>query len=186
MQFNWRKINRVIHRDLGYFFTGMVIIYGLSGIALNHNDDWNPNYTIEVQEKRISLPENFDENNQASVMTILEQCRVNQDYKNHYSPSPGRIKIFLEEGSSVTVDTTTGIANIEIIRKRPVFYEVNFLHYNPGKLWTWFSDIFALSLMILAITGLFILKGKNGIRGRGAWLSIAGVLISIAFLVIYL
>jgi hypothetical protein len=186
MQFNWRKINRVIHRDLGYFFTGMVIIYGLSGIALNHIDDWNPNYTIEVQEKRISLPENFDENNQASVMTILEQCRVNQDYKNHYSPSPGRIKIFLEEGSSVTVDTTTGIANIEIIRKRPVFYEVNFLHYNPGKLWTWFSDIFALSLMILAITGLFILKGKNGIRGRGAWLSIAGVLISIAFLVIYL
>ncbi|MDK2842355.1 MAG: uncharacterized protein PWQ17_1861 [Anaerophaga sp.] len=186
MQFNWRKINRVIHRDLGYFFTGMIIIYGLSGIALNHIDDWNPNYIIEVQEKKISLPEHFDENNQASVLAILEQCGVNQDYKNHYSPSPGMIKIFLEKGSSVTVDTATGIANIEIIRKRPVFYEVNFLHYNPGKLWTWFSDIFAFSLMILAITGLFILKGKNGIRGRGAWLSIAGILISIAFLVIYL
>jgi hypothetical protein len=186
MQLNWRKINRVIHRDLGYFFTGMIIIYGLSGIALNHLNDWDPNYTVEVREKRITIPPNFDENNQASVTAILEQCEVDQAYKNHYSPSPEMIKIFLEEGSSVTIDTTTGLADIEIIRKRPVFYEVNFLHYNPGKLWTWFSDIFAFSLMILAITGLFILKGKKGIRGRGAWLSIAGILIPIILLVLYL
>jgi len=42
-----RKWNRIIHRDLGYIFFGMSIIYGLSGIALNHIGDWNPDYIIK-------------------------------------------------------------------------------------------------------------------------------------------
>ena len=37
-----RKWIRVIHRDMGYIFFGMSLIYGISGIALNHLDDWNP------------------------------------------------------------------------------------------------------------------------------------------------
>jgi len=59
------------------------------------------------------------------------------------------------------------------------------LHYNPQKWWTIFSDIYAASLIILAITGLFILKGKNGITGRGAWLTILGTLIPLLFLLLY-
>lgn len=41
---NWRKWNRWLHRELGYLFFGMSIIYGLSGIALNHHvaRHWNP------------------------------------------------------------------------------------------------------------------------------------------------
>ncbi len=34
---NWRKWNRWIHRELGFLFFGMTIIYGISGIALNHS-----------------------------------------------------------------------------------------------------------------------------------------------------
>ena len=45
-----RKWNRIIHRDMGYIFFGMSVIYGLSGIALNHLDDWNPNYIIKIRE----------------------------------------------------------------------------------------------------------------------------------------
>ena len=54
-----RKWNRVIHRDAGYIFFGMSIIYGLSGIALNHLDDWNPDYIIHTEEIFLNdLPEN--------------------------------------------------------------------------------------------------------------------------------
>ena len=82
----------------------------------------------------------------------------------------------------MVIDLGTGKGILEKIRRRPLFYEVNFLHYNPGKLWTWFSDIFSGALVLLAITGLFILRGKNGITGRGAWLTIAGLIVPILFL----
>ena len=41
---NWRKWNRWTHRELGYLFFGMTIIYGVSGIALNHGvaRHWDP------------------------------------------------------------------------------------------------------------------------------------------------
>jgi hypothetical protein len=42
------------------------------------------------------------------------------------------------------------------------------MHLNhPKKLWTWMADIYAAVLIILAVTGLFVLKGKKGITGRG-------------------
>ena len=42
------------HRDLGYFFSSLIIIYCISGLALNHVDDWNPDFII--QKKTIQLP----------------------------------------------------------------------------------------------------------------------------------
>ena len=45
-----RKWSRILHRDIGFFFIGASIIYGLSGIALNHLKDWNPNYFVSVKE----------------------------------------------------------------------------------------------------------------------------------------
>jgi hypothetical protein len=60
------------------------------------------------------------------------------------------------------------------------------LHYNPGNLWKWFSDIFSVALIVLGISGLFILKGKNGIKHRGAWLTIAGIIIPLILLFMYI
>jgi len=48
---------------------------------------------------------------------------------------------------------------------RPIIYETNVLHLNHHKrLWTWVADAFAVSLALLAITGMFLIKGKQGIR----------------------
>lgn len=49
----------------------------------------------------------------------------------------------------------------------------------------WFSDFFCVALMGLAIGGLFIMKGRNGITNRGAWLTAAGIIVPIVFLIIY-
>jgi len=62
----------------------------------------------------------------------------------------------------------------------------SFLHYNSiKKLWTWFADLFALSLIFLAVSGLFILRGRNGITGRGAWLTALGMGVPLLFLILY-
>jgi hypothetical protein len=74
---------------------------------------------------------------------------------------------------------------IQRISKRPLFYQLNLLHYNPGRWWKYFSDIFCISLITVTITGLFLVKGKNGITKRGAVLTLAGILLPLLFLFIY-
>jgi hypothetical protein len=44
----------------------------------------------------------------------------------------------------------------------------NWLHYNRGKAaWTYIADAYAVLLLYLAISGLFMIKGKLGLRWRG-------------------
>ena len=54
MAFKWRKWNRAVHRDFGYLFFGMTIIYALSGIAINHINDWNPNYKVYTEDIKVA------------------------------------------------------------------------------------------------------------------------------------
>lgn len=182
----WRKLNRAIHRDLGYFFTAMSIIYGLSGIALNHIDDWNPSYVVTRQQVQIDLPAAKDKITDQLILEQLEPLGLASDYKKHYFPQSDQLRIFIE-GGNITLDLASGQGAMESIRRRPVFHQVNFLHYNrPKQLYTWFSDLYAAALIVLAVSGLFILRGKLGITGRGAWLTIAGLLVPLIFLFIYL
>jgi len=180
----WRKWNRVLHRDLGYFFFGMTFIYGLSGIALNHIDDWDPNYIIKTIEFSVEPADEvgIDKN---YILDILADFGLEADYKKHYYPNPGSLKVFIKNGS-MSLNTSTGEGSIETIKRRPLFYEVNFLHYNPSALWTWFSDIFAASLIIIALSGMLIVRGKNGIKRRGLLLGLAGIIIPIILLYLYI
>lgn len=163
----------------------MTVIYALSGIALNHLTDWNPSYSVahtEVQWQR-----DFTERalSKQAVLDFLEQYGERDNYKKHYRPAPQSLKIFLD-GGSIVLDLTTGYGMMEKLERRPIFYEVNYLHYNPRRLWTWLSDIYCVVLIFVSITGLFVLKGKKGITGRGAWLAGLGVAIPLAFLIYYL
>jgi len=177
----WRKWFRVIHRDFGYLFFGVTLVYAISGIAINHLDDWNPNYVITAKEINTSLDRNSDKN---AIVAMLEEHGEQKNYKNHYYPSENGLKVFLKDGV-VYVNLNTGQGLIEKSRRRPMFREMNYLHYNPVKYWTWFSDLYAGALIALAITGIFLVRGKKGITGRGAWLTILGILIPLIYLFIY-
>lgn len=187
---NLYKLNRVLHRDFGYFFFGMTIIYAISGIALNHRHHWNSNYIIRQESVTINTGNIASESpaqtiQKEAITEILEQIPGDMTYKTHIS-SAGNLKIFVD-GGSVNINLNTGEARIETIKKRPIFNEFNFLHYNkPGKLWTWFSDAYCVGLLLLAVTGLFIIKGKNGIKGRGAWMTAVGIAIPLILFLMYI
>jgi hypothetical protein len=84
------------------------------------------------------------------------------------------------------VNMNTGQAEIEIRKHRPFFRELNYLHLNhPKRIWTYVADFYAVGLFLLAITGIFVLKGKNGLKGRGKWFTLAGILVPVVFLLIY-
>ena len=185
---NWRKWNRWIHRELGFLFFGMTIVYGVSGIALNHSvtRDWNPG--IISRSVTSQYPDVLQESSvdRATIENILEITGEKENYKQYYFPNNELLMIYLK-GGHITVDMPSGRIQTIKVRNRPVFNELNYLHYNkPKKLWTWFSDLYAFGLVLIAISGLFLIKGRKGITGRGGILTIIGVLLPLLFLAIYL
>lgn len=169
---------------MGYLIAGLTIIYAISGIALNHKNNWNPNYIFDNRTFTSDIKitrETFDKEVAAD---ILKSIQVDPGFKTFYFPTGNKVTIFID-GGLIQVNVTTGEGVIERISKRPLFYQINFLHYNPGKWWKYFSDIFCLALVTVIITGLFIIKGKNGITKRGAILTIIGIILPLIFLLIY-
>lgn len=181
---NLSKLNRVTHRDIGYLIAGLIIIYALSGIALNHKNNWNPNYIIDNRSFKTDIPITRESFNNETAAAILKNILTEPRFKTFHFPTGNKVTIFIE-GGFVQINALTGEGVIEKISKRPLFYQINFLHYNPGRWWKYFSDIFSVSLMIVTITGLFIIKGKNGITKRGAILTIIGIILPLLFLLIY-
>ncbi len=170
-----KRISRVLHRDLGFFFTGVVIIYGVSGLAVNHVDHWNPDFVVERQDVYLELPPSRDLVTPTHVQQALAALETTGQMRSFDFPSDQRIKIYFDDGS-IMADMETGVGQYETVRRRAVLHQFNFLHLHPAGWWRLFADIFAVSLVLIAISGLLILSGNNGFSRRGKWLAGSGIL----------
>jgi uncharacterized protein len=177
----WRSSALVIHRDLGYFFTGVIVIYAVSGLAVNHADDWDANFIVEERKVMLDLPRERYDVTEEQVRTNLVSLGAAEDYRSHDFPSPQKIKIYLVNGS-ILARLSDGQGTHETIRRRPVLYHLNALHLNPAKWWKIFSDVFAVALILIVITGLLLPRGRQGLAGRGKWLVGAGIIAPLAAL----
>jgi len=176
-----RKWSRILHRDIGFFFIGATIVYGFSGIALNHNRDWNPNYTVSIDNFKADKVFPAKSTKEDIVKWLGEQ-NFDGEYKTHYYTTANEVKIYLTNSITIEMDLGSGIGTVETLKRRPIFYHTNFLHYNPNKWWTMFSDAFAVSLIIFALTSLFMVRGKKGAWGRGGIYMAVGILIPLLIL----
>jgi hypothetical protein len=183
---SWRRWNNILHRDLGYLCAGLTIVYAVSGLAVNHRADWNPSYAVRASTVPLQGVELPDPKAPGFAGAILAHLELEGRLRGTFRPDPETVQIFLE-GSTVTVDLAARTATFEETRGRAGLRQANFLHLNEAKkLWTWMADLYAVALLVLAVTGLFVLKGRKGIAGRGAWLTAAGVAIPAVFLLLYL
>ncbi len=176
----WRIWFRVIHRDLGFLIFGLTLVYAISGISLNHINDWNPSYVItsdaiHLTEAQSKLP----------IKQLAEEIVPNTKYKKHLTRLDGTTRVFVK-GGTIDIYPNKNTAIVEILSRRPLFYEFNFLHYNRSSLWIWFSDVFAALLIIVSISGLFLVKGKYGITKKGLYWTLLGIIIPTVFLLLIL
>ena len=177
-----RKLLRDLHRDIGYLAVGLTVIFAVSGIAVNHIHEWNPNYNIEKTQVVLSDVYGTD---QEMAQNVVNRLELKKNVEGWHKISPEKMKIFLEDGS-IEYNMINGRTVVEKITPRPFLREFNILHLNePKKAWTWFSDFYAINLVFLAISGMFLLNGRKGLKWRGTWLVTIGVIIPIAFLVYY-
>lgn len=182
MKFSSSKLRtwcRTIHRDLSYFFSGMVLIYAISGLVMNHRDTINPHYSVSLIESQVHDLPSQSEFGRPQVEELMLMVGVTERYTKHYFPRPGHLKVFLKGGSSLEANIVTGHVVYESLTRRPLLSTMTTLHYNPGKWWTWFGDAFAISLVMITLTGIFMIKGKKGLWGRGGIELVVGMLIPV-------
>lgn len=178
-----RKLNADLHRDVGYFLSGLILVYCLSGIALNHVHDWNPDFIIH---KRTLAFERTYTTDEITPERIAEFTALvgEASPKIHDFPTPHHVKIYYDN-ASLLVDLVGKTGTYERVHWRPFIYQTNVLHRNSLKGWKWASDVFGVLLIFLTVSGWFILKGKHGVIGRGKWLIAAGMVPPIAAIIIF-
>jgi hypothetical protein len=60
----------------------------------------------------------------------------------------------------------TGKVLQEKVARRPILFESNYLHLNKAKgVWTYIADAYAILLVVMAITGLLMIRGRTKVRG---------------------
>jgi hypothetical protein len=179
----WRRWNNALHRDVGYAIAALTVAYGISGLAVNHIDAWNPSYAVRKEHRRIApVP---DGPREALVADARAKLGLAEAPTGAHEPDAATLELFYGL-STYRVDRPTGEVVVEPTAPRPVLRELNDLHLNNYKgAWTVVADVYAGSLVLVAITGLFVLKGRAGITGRGAWLTALGVLVPLGFVLWY-
>lgn len=181
----WRKTVRILHRDIGYVAIGLIIIYSISGIAVNHVADWNPNYIIENDTTKIESLSDSALTTVKMIEHVSSSILLDDEPVNIFRSGPGTIELFFD-GKTIKADLTKGFVVTETVNSRTVIRETNFLHLNaPKKIWTYVADLFAVALIFLAVSGAIMMRGSRGITGRGKWLTAIGFGIPLIFLIMY-
>lgn len=178
-----RRLNAATHRDLGYFFFSLVVVYCLSGLALNHVDDWNPDFSMVRHVVPIDASMRAADATPESIRQF--GTLVGESEPQYYdSPTPNQLKIYYHNATlHLNFDAHEG--RYERLERRPILFQSNLLHRNSVRSWKWLSDVFAVMLIAICMTGLFVLRGKNGIAGRGKWLVLAGAAPPLVALVVF-
>jgi uncharacterized protein len=169
---------RAIHRDVGYSAVGLTIVYAVSGIAVNHIANWDPNFThlTTTHELGSRLPDD----DQTASRQVLALLRIRDTPKEVYREGD-ELEILLEH-RTLHVETATGHVVDEAQQSRFFLRAANWLHLNRGKkAWSYFADAYASALLFLALSGMFMLPGKRGLFGRGAVFMLLGASIPILY-----
>ncbi|MEM5550064.1 PepSY-associated TM helix domain-containing protein [Pseudoalteromonas neustonica] len=180
---NWYKLNRSLHRDVGYFCVGLILIFSVSGIAVNHKDDWNPNYRVDVTHIDAAGTQWHEENDSELILQVLSHVEANVEVKASYWSAKDEFKVFLKNGNNLSVNLAISSITYERIEARHIFQAFNRLHLNETKeSWVIFSDIFAGLLIFLALSGLFMVKGKYSPLGvKSLWIGL-GILLPAGYI----
>lgn len=198
----WRKTLFVLHRDVGFVALGLTLLYGISGIAVNHRRDWDYNRSTTVEHLNPGPAVSFLQDLPADRRTTLaadpsavspeEEKQLVQRLaaalgrpegpRNAFWRGRDRLSLFFGNGDDDTVDysPSTGAAERTVRRDRFLLRQLNQLHLNErGGAWTWFADIYATALLFLGITGVVMVKGRSGLIGRGGILVALGLVVPV-------
>ena len=173
-----RRWARIIHRDLGFLMVGVSLVYAISGILLNHMNGKDP--AFHTEEVTLQAGRGLDSqeltywwNDKKDVPPLRKILPIDDQH----------LRLMLDGGVGV-YNSVSGTLDYEKHSKRQFVYWINKLHYNQVKGWSIMADFFAASLIFFALSGLVMVKGKNGIGGRGKWYLLLGFIIPVLYIIL--
>jgi uncharacterized protein len=181
LQKRWRAWLRAIHRDIGYLAVGFTVLYALSGIAMNHIDDWDPNF--HASEKTFAIAPIPDDLSDAEASRRIADAAGLTGKLDDVFRAGDEVRLTYASGSKVTAIGST--VTVQLRRDRLFFRVADWLHATRGKqAWKFIADAYAALLLYLAVSGIFMIKGRLGLRWRGATLIVVGLAAPIGYIVL--
>ncbi len=172
---------RNTHRDIAYFYLGLIIAFSFSGIFLNHRQLWHPRrFSYAVEEISISVPAHKDSINDRFISAFTTDQKID-DQLRRFSVEGNNLRISYVSHDA-QIDITTGKGKIETYMTTPVLGQMTKLHVDTSKWWIYYSDIFGIAMLTIAITGMFIQKGDTSFNKRGWKLALLGLIFPLIFL----
>ncbi|HEX5058235.1 MAG TPA: PepSY-associated TM helix domain-containing protein [Kofleriaceae bacterium] len=172
----WRAWLRAVHRDFGYLAIGFTVIYAISGIAQNHIEDWGE-VSYKSYEKTIhiaAIPD--DAPDDVAIKAVADAAALGNPTSTYRAGDEVR----LEYGSGAKATAIGTDVTIQGRERRAFIGAANWLHTARNKKgWRYVSDVYAVLLLYLAISGIFMIKGKLGLKWRGALLISMGVAVPV-------
>ncbi|GMV17436.1 MAG: peptidase [Polyangiaceae bacterium] len=175
----WRPWLRALHRDFGYLVIGLTVIYAVSGLAVNHIADWDPSFRQLERTHQVTtpLPDDDDE----AARSVLASLGVTETPREVYRADDSQLDLVFDQ-RTFHVDTRSGKVVEEGQSPRFFLRLANWLHLNRGKqAWTLIADAYAVLLLFLALSGLFMIPGRKGLIGRGAVIALIGAAVPVAY-----
>jgi hypothetical protein len=173
---------RNIHRDFGYFYVGLIIAFSISGILQNHRQNWHPErYTVETKNITVPVPLAECDVNEAYIEQFSRQFEIKDKFRRQ-SVKKNVLKLSYEK-HDVEIDLGTGKGEIVAYQKTPFLSQFSKLHKDTSVWWIYYSDVFGLSLLVIAVTGMIMIpKGRFSFKERGWKLALAGLVFPLIFL----
>lgn len=172
---------RNTHRDIAYFYVGLIIAFSFSGIFLNHRQDWHPRrYKAEVRDISIAVPVMKDSVNEAFISEFTGQQNIHDNLRR-FTVNGNSLRISYVN-HDVDIDLTTGEGSLVHYKTTPFLGQMTILHVDTSKWWIYYSDVFGVAMLTIAGTGMFIVRGENSFRSRGWKLALIGMIFPLIFL----
>jgi hypothetical protein len=179
-----RPLLRALHRDGGHLVVGLTIVYAVSGLALNHIGDWDPNFTHYERTHGLGVILHGDDlhgDDQAIAKEVLARLKIHEQPSDVYRVDDATLEITLNT-RSLHVTLATGRVFEQGQRPRLLLRAANYLHLNRGKnAWKYVADTYAAILLFLASSGLVMVPYKKGLRLRGLSLVALGVALPVLY-----
>jgi hypothetical protein len=174
----WRALLRALHRDMGYVVVGLTFIYALSGLAVNHIADWDPNFKSYETTHELGALAGDPE---AIAAAARAKLGIKETPREVYAASDDDVEVLFDR-RTLHVNPQTGHVIDEGQKPRFLLRVANWLHLNRGKkAWRYIADTYATILLLLSLSGMFMIKGSKGIVGRGAILVGLGIAVPILY-----
>jgi hypothetical protein len=165
---------------VGYILVGLTFVYAISGLAINHVGQIDPNFKTESSTEKLTVDVPRDDPD-AAAQAILGQLGIEAEPRDYFFEDDDILEITFDR-RNVRADLAAGVIRIEVEKPRFFVRVANWLHYNRGKdAWTYIADGYAILLLFLATSGIFMIKGKKGVIGRGAFLILIGIAVPIIY-----